>query len=186
MLEVRAFVRLRRYVSVSWGKDSVVTAAIARRVSASIPIAHVRCPTSNPDSSVVRDAYLADWPTPYTEHAHDREPPTDAAFFDPLAPLGCRITGIRSEESSSRRLSAATHGPATLNTCRPILGWALADVFAYLIWRDLPIHPAYAMTMGGLLDPGDIRVDVIGEDRGGERRRSWERCYYGDILASLA
>lgn len=194
--EVRAFSRERRYVSVSWGKDSVVTAAIARRADPAIPL--VWCTTgsqTNPDCPGVRDAYLSDWPSPYEEVAVDpgdladdggRRAARREARRDANDMYGCRITGVRAEESTTRRMSAAVHGVATEETCRPILRWTTVDVFAYLIWRDLPIHPAYAMTHGGLLDPTWLRVGTVGGDRGGERRRSWERAYYGDVLASLA
>lgn len=193
--EVAAFDRPRRYVSVSWGKDSVVTAAIVRRVSPSVPI--VWCTTglqTNPDCREVRDAYLSEWPTPYTEVDVDpgdladdgeRKTARQQARAGANAEHGCRITGVRAAESSAREMSARVHGVATQETCRPILRWSTEDVFAYLIWRDLPIHPAYAMTMGGLLDPLWLRVGTVGGDRGGERRRMWEQAYYGNVLSAL-
>lgn len=196
MAEIAGFARERRYVSVSWGKDSVVVAAIARLVDPGIAL--VWCTTgrqTNPDCPAVRDAYLSEWPTPYSEVDVDpgdladdgeRRAARRQARADANQEHGCRITGVRAEESSARAVSAAVHGVATERTCRPILRWSANDVFAYLLWRDLPIHPAYAMTMGGLLDPLWLRVGTVGGDRGGERRRMWERAYYGDVLASLA
>lgn len=57
------------------------------------------------------------------------------------------------------------------------------DVFAYLHKHDLPVHPAYAMTMGGFYDRRWLRVSSLGGLRGADRGRAeWEQQYYGDIV----
>lgn len=188
------------YVGVSWGKDSVVVAHLARSVSPAVPLCWVTLPgADNPDCEAVRDEYLSRWPQPYHEVA--APPPRveggwlvtgarRAGYTRAHALLGRRrILGIRADESKMRTLSAAVHGEATADVCRPILRWSAADVYAYLAHHDLPVHPAYAMSMGGTLDRDWLRVASIGGRRGAEHgrgwRREWERAYYGDVLGSL-
>lgn len=77
-------------------------------------------------------------------------------------------------------------GESSLNTCAPLGWWSGWDVFAYLVTRGLPIHPAYACTMDGLLEPIRIRVASLGGRRGdGMGRAEWERRYYRRELARL-
>jgi len=87
----------------------------------------------------------------------------------------------------------AVHGIATERTCAPIGRWSAEDVWAYLYARGLPVHPAYAMSMGGLLDRDRIRVGPLAGERAaawaeqgsGHGRLEWERRYYGWRLAEL-
>lgn len=145
----------------------------------------------NPDCAAVRDAYLDGWPSNYAEV----EAPA-ATYLDGALVTGARrggydlaerlygdrrITGIRAQESPTRAISAAVHGVATDRSCRPILHWTTAQVFGYLLAFDLPIHPVYAMSMGGRLDMERLRVASIGGLRGVKAgRREWEIAYYGD------
>lgn len=180
------------YVGVSWGKDSLTVAHIVRSVSTDAPLCWVRLPgADNPECPAVRDAYLDRWPSNYVEI--DAPPPTyedgwlvtgarRAGYGRAEAELGTRhILGIRAQESGTRAMSAAVHGVSTSQVCRPILTWTTAEVFAYLLHHDLPIHPAYAMSMGGRLDIERLRVASIGGHRGAEMgRNDWERHYYAD------
>lgn len=180
------------YASVSWGKDSVATAHLVRTVDVDTPLCWVRLPgADNPDCPAVRDEYLDRWPSNYVEI--DAPPPEYVAgwlrtgarrggYARAQAELGARrILGIRAAESGNRTLSAGVHGISTAHVCRPILHWSTADVFAYLLRHDLPIHPAYAQTMGGRLDIERLRVASIGGERGSSSgRRYWEQAYYGD------
>ena len=92
------------------------------------------------------------------------------------------IYGLRADESSGRRQRARFVGESSANTCAPLTWWSGMDVFAYLAANDLPIHPAYAMSRGGLLDPCRLRVAPIGSVEGtGMGRREWERHYYPEL-----
>ena len=186
------------YASVSWGKDSVVVAHLVRRVEPTVPLVHVTrragealryrngvatCRIQNPDCDAVRDAFLALWPMPYCER--ERVVGDESSYAHIVREFGDRrIMGIRSSESGTRALSAKTHGISTKNVCRPILNWSTDDVFAYLARHDLPVHPAYAMSMSGELDRSVLRVASIGGHQGvGMGRRAWERRYYRDCLS---
>lgn len=190
------------YVSSSWGKDSVVIAHLARRVEDTLPVVHGawrqpyaeprvgKCGTiydaaENPHNDDVRDDFLARWPMPYAEVECSQTQPWHAPIKAEFGPR--RITGIRAQESGTRTMSAAVHGVATGNVCRPILNWSADDVFAYLAKYDLPIHPSYAMSYGGRLDRTWLRVDLIGGGTGVDMgRREWERRYYGNALSHHA
>jgi len=181
------------YASVSWGKDSVVIAHLTRRVDPTVPVVRVRLPVvDNPDCLSVCDEYLAGWPMAYHEVWNDKPDVKDGWLQTGQHKIGHevanreygrRITGIRAAESGTRTMSARVHGRSTKNVCRPILYWPTSDVFAYLRYYDLPVHPAYAMNNGGRMDRHWLRVASIGGKRGSDRgRREWERMYYGDVL----
>lgn len=205
-LEERALSTLREfaaggpfYVSVSWGKDSVVVAHLASRLDDPPPLYWFPAGViENPDCVLVRDAFLARWPLTYqeipaelTSDEWDRTDGHDGAqgAFERMSRSAGlrRASGVRAEESGMRRLAMRWHGEATLTTCRPIGWWSAEHVFGYLARYDLPIHPAYAMTMGGTLDRGRVRVGTIGGRLGRSHGRAeWERAYYGREIAEIA
>lgn len=165
------------YVSVSWGKDSVAVAHLSTALRAPPPLYWFPAGAiENPDCVLVRDAFLARWPARYFEIGVTAGGDPDAWDVHGDAR---RASGIRAEESATRARSAAYDGLATMRSCRPILRWTGAEVFAYLARHDLPIHPAYACSLAGTLDRGRIRVGPLGGDRGsGRGRAEWERAYY--------
>jgi len=180
-------------LGVSWGKDSVVAAhlvatmgLLATRI---VSVYFVHAPKDNPDCGAVRDAFFARWSLPsYRDQIVDPRKPGDttskaaryARWYREGGLPERRITGVRAAESQVRALSAATHGVTTEASCRPILRWSTSDVFAYLALHDLPVHPAYAQSMGGLWDREHLRVAPLGGHEGsGHGRAEWERHYYG-------
>jgi phosphoadenosine phosphosulfate reductase len=182
------------YVSVSWGKDSVAVAHLAHGMG--FPVVWIRVePIRNPDCELVRDAFLSKFDCEY--HEIERWCEKDKSGWHATGSLesgateaskrfGRRITGIRMDESSDRRLSAFVHGEETTNTVRPILRWTVADVMGYLALNRLPVHPAYACLGGGLYNREWLRVCSLGGRRGdGNGRTEWERQYYGDVLNRL-
>lgn len=188
------------YISVSWGKDSVTVASLAALAGLKIPIRWLRWPpVEDPDCVLVRDAFLKRFPgVDYAEVTAplrwypDRH---DWLYVDrrrgDFAPLhdvygSRRISGVRSEESSARLLRQKCHGVSTTNTCAPITRWTAINVFAFAKLHDLPIHPAYGCSWGGMMDRRMLRVDVLDSDRakawGGEE---WERWYYREEMLAL-
>jgi phosphoadenosine phosphosulfate reductase len=180
------------YISLSWGKDSLVVAHIAICAGLEIPFLHIKIePNGNPDNAAVKQIFLDRFDCQYYEFPYqwdwdgrywfDPKPYSAAIAAANTLKLPSRyITGIRSEESQKRRLRG---GKNTVNSCAPIAGWKLRDVFAYLSIHNLPIHPVYAMTNGGLFDRSHLRVECIGGVEGTNfDRREWEELYYRDIL----
>lgn len=199
--EIRAFAAERCWVGVSWGKDSVCVAHLAYTVDPSIPLCWVRTPIwETPETFTVRDAFLAAHPGANYREFEDHELPirrsartgrayavvNDAETWPPERVFGPRyIGGIRASESKTREIRVNS-GLTSLNTCAPIGRWSDQDVFSYLALHGLPIHPAYAMSCGGQLERGRLRVSPIGDERGaGMGRREWETRYYGDIVHQL-
>lgn len=178
------------YVGVSWGKDSVTVAHLAWRLDLRAPVVWFPAgQIENPDCARVRDAFLARFPIDYREieaapaSADDGVYGHDGAqheFEAATRAFGSRyVSGVRAAESVTRRRRMAKWGEASPNTCAPIGWWPTEFVFAYLAKYDLPVHPAYACTMGGQLDREQIRVATIGGRRGrGHGRAEWERTYY--------
>jgi phosphoadenosine phosphosulfate reductase len=193
------------YVSVSWGKDSVVLADLCRRAAPDLPLVYLKAePTGNPLCLAVRDAYLGSYPTTqYSERTVDyraidpglgcdeTEKAKDRLFYGEFRAVEKRwgtrhISGIRADESSGRKARMKRWGLASLNALAPLGWWSVADVFGYLAVRGLPVHPNYAMLGGGRWPREHLRVDELGGDRGtGFGRADWEREYYGDILRRI-
>lgn len=184
-------------ISVSWGKDSVVVAHLATRLGHGPLAWYPAGEIENPECVLVRDAFLKDFDVKYIEieagldtdewnklEGHDG---AQVAFEVASRSVSRRyISGVRAEESGMRKLAMRVHGTRTKGTCRPIGWWKSEDVFAYLHKYNLPIHPAYAMLMGGRYPRDKIRVSTIGGSAGENMgRREWERYYYRDRLDIL-
>lgn len=189
----------RCYAGVSWGKDSTALAHLVATTAPDVPLVWVRVePDFNPDCLLVRNAFRATHSRfTYDEivvarsgeyRAHGT---LDAGMRVAARRYGARyLSGVRGEESGVRLRRMQTWSESSPNACAPIGWWNSLDVFAYLVSRYLPIHPAYACTMGWLLRHGDIRVSPLGGARGsrpgdGWGRAEWEERYYGEELRAL-
>lgn len=195
----RALVRFgstKTYCGVSWGKDSVVVADIVTRLAPEIPLVWVRVsPIENPDCFLVRDAFLSlhdrvnyhEIVVQYDSGSDEGTGRLSSGFRQAASRFGTRyISGVRGDESASRSRRVAHWGENTNNTCAPLARWSAVDVFAYSLTRGLPIAPAYACLMNGLLDPCKIRIATLGGERGtGHGRASWEWRYYPQEMEKL-
>lgn len=188
------------YVGVSWGKDSVTVAHLA---SGRWPLVWIREePTANPDCHRVRDEYLVGLDECYEEilvelregerfkgvgtswHATGT---LEAGFAEACLRYGdFHVSGVRAGESRVRRLTVGRNGLVSTRSARPLARWSSLDVFGYMLTHGLPIHPAYAFTLDGLLDPLRLRVCSLGgRSADGVGRLEWERRYYRDRLAEI-
>lgn len=189
--------RERGWISTSWGKDSVCAADMAYHLT-EWPLVWIRVePIASPECVQVRDEFAkrkgGDFDVRYREIRIDLEPDADGRVhatgslergirqaekeFGPN-----RILGLRGAESGSRKRMQKRGQFITSETCYPILDWNDSDVFAHLARYDLPIHPAYAMSMSGAIPRGRLRVASLTGQRGGEfGREEWEDAYYPDF-----
>lgn len=187
------------YASVSWGKDSMVIAGLVAQHFPEIPMVYVRVwPIENPHGVLVRDAFLEAYPH-VTYHEVHTSCFADETGWHASGTLqegfkeAARITetpryisGIRGRESGMRRRRMAIFGTESKNTCAPIGFWRGEDVFGYMAKYDLPVHPAYAMTMGGVLDRERLRVTSLGGALGVDHgRRGWEMRYYPESYREM-
>lgn len=190
------------YLSTSWGKDSTVLVDLAGRAGVNIPIVSLVIDGYElPGTTQVRDAMLSRHP--HLDYHELVLPPQPNRWWDTTtvkrtkhdADIGWRliekrfgprhITGIRAEESRIRTLVQHRFGDATERTARPIGTWAATDIFAYLAGHNLPVHPAYAMSHGGILDRRWLRVHALGGVTGADKGRAdWEESYFGDVIRS--
>lgn len=186
----------RCYAGVSWGKDSTVLADLVARLALAIPLVHIRVnPIHNPDCDAVRDTFLLRYPEHQYGEVLIRCAVDDDGRVHATGTLesgfrlaenlyGARhLSGLRRNESGERERYFRLYGLSTDRVCCPLIRWSAEDVFAYLAVRDLPIHPAYAMTFGGALDRRRNRVSSLGGKRGrGTGRLEWERAYYPEMI----
>lgn len=194
---IRDFAHSPCYVSVSWGKDSIVLAHLAAISGYEIPLVWIRVePIKNPDCLDVRDAFLSVWDCEYKEieihcakssQGWSAKGTLESGIRECHKRFGKRaLLGIRAEESGSRRISCFANGTDTKFKCRPLAFWTAQDVFSYLALHQLPVHAAYGCLGGGFYDRERIRVSSLSGKRGrGNGRHDWERQYYGDEMRRL-
>lgn len=196
---IAEFARQPCYLSVSGGKDSSVLWALVHRSGLVIPAYHVRTePLEDPHVADVLAALQERFPLPFTEvvnwctrdargwHATGT---LEAGIREIERRAGTRrhLSGIRAEESLTRRISAWTWGQTCPYSCRPLLFWTSQQIFAYAAWRNVPLHPNYAMLGGGRWKRERLRVAFLDLTHGRQfGRAQWEWEYYGDIIRRLA
>lgn len=203
------------YASTSWGKDSTVVAHLIATHVPHAPLVWVRRePVDQPYCDLVAEAFAQKVPSAqlhtievhcaYVQAPGDTAPrwwaldpesslpiftarPKQVGFSRAAKRFGERyVSGVRADESSVRALGIRRRGLSTKSTCAPLGRWTADDVFAYLHRHNLPIHPSYAMNMGGMLSRARIRVgSLVGRHGQGFGRAEWERRYYGWRLAEL-
>lgn len=190
------------YVSVSWGKDSTVLAHLAVRSGLPLSLVHLSVRTIHRDQEIdiVRDCFLEKYghlikyiqininPTGKEQRETGHCPELDQGIREAAARLGTAryIGGVRAAESGGRRIRMRQHGIHTAQTCQPLGWWSAAEIFGYLAYHGLPVHPAYGMTRGGVWPREQIRVSILGGKKGTSMgRREWEEEYYPDQLRRL-
>lgn len=186
------------YCGVSWGKDSVAVAHLVATVCPYVPLVWIRVePICNPHCVLVRDSFLSMFPTvQYDEIRSDcwrdntgwhASGTLERGFSKAEDRYGkSHISGIRSQESAMRKRRCLRFGESSETTCAPLAWWSSDDVFAHLFSNKLPVHPAYAMSMGGAIERGRLRVSSLGGQRGtGHGRTDWEKRYYQSKMIEL-
>ena len=182
------------YCAVSWGKDSIVVADLCAKTGLSIPLVWIKVePIFNPYCELVRELflfggiqykeYIINCPIDSNNNVHAKGT-LEKGFNIAVKEFGENyITGIRSEESAIRTLRSKVYGTTSKKTCAPINYWKYEDIYAYMAFYNLPIHPNYAMLGNGRYKRKYIRVASLGGKRGRERGRfEWEEEYYPDYI----
>lgn len=188
------------YAGTTWGKDSMALTHMISQITPHYPIVWIRLDgLEMPDTLPTRDAFLRDHDINYHEisvdgasvrrwwhddtHQGSKHGP-DAGFKEAQRRWGkFHISGVRSAESTTRRLTTLRNGPISKHSARPLHHLTALHIWAYLTEYDLPIHPTYAMNLAGARDRDWLRVSTIGGTRGtGKGRAEWERAYYQDVI----
>lgn len=107
------------------------------------------------------------------------------------------ICGMRADESRGRKMRARVYGANHVFAadkqvlCCPIQWWTGEDVYAFLVDREIPIHPYYRKAyefMGGTTPPHLLRVDlsIMGELVASLGAMAAIRAVYPDLYRKLA
>ena len=184
------------YAGTSWGKDSMALAHMLAQYLPGKPLVWIRVePIKNPECLLVRDEFLRRFPAvrydEITVHCRidaDGVPHATGTLEAGFAEAARRhgenhISGIRRHEAAGREKHYRASGGETDRTLAPLIRWTGDDVFAYLAQHDLPVHPVYAMSMGGVIDRSKLRVASLrGRSGTGMGRREWEDLYYPEFM----
>ena len=181
------------YAGVSWGKDSVCLAHMVCELIPDWPLVWViESPLENPDSYAVRDAFLDQHPgAKYTEIRIDLSPNDiggfhlgmglERGFRKACERFGdCHISGVRAQESPTRRIVQRTSAGENPKALAPMIDWDATIVWGYLAKFDLPVHPVYSMNMLGCLERDWLRVSAMTLRRG-SNKEMWEQTYYPEF-----
>lgn len=107
------------------------------------------------------------------------------------------ICGMRADESRGRKMRARVYGANHVFAqdqqvlCCPIQWWTGEDVYAYLVDREIPIHPYYQRAyafMGGTTPPHLLRVDlsIMGDQVAALGAMAAIRAVYPALFRKLA
>ena len=185
------------YAGLSTGKDSVLLCHVLAMHGIAAPVVYVEVvPHASPEAPLVvarvEEMGLAVDRIVVVAERDERGQwagtgRLEAGFAEAARRYGDRyLSGVRADESYARTMRLRGHGVSTLRTCAPLARLSTSDVFACAAGLSLPLHPAYAMTAGGLYDRAHLRVATLGGSRGTERgRREWEMRYYRAEMESL-
>ena len=154
------------YVSVSWGKDSVVMLHLCQQIQPDILtfFSDGFFMDSYDNFTEVMDEYCYEYPTNLIV---DRQSKTEAitGYNSPMAVVAAKRTeslppvvflGLRIEESRNRRMSLLKYGPihqyksGNHRAC-PLSTWKAPDIWAYTCHCNLPYLKSYDNHIGGRL-----------------------------------
>lgn len=188
--DIRKFCRDKCYAATSWGKDSLAMCCLLAQADVNVPVVFIR------QVGLMEDPYQIEVQRRFCEEygfspdvievklapyeSTGRSPGLEEGIAISRSKYGKRyISGIRADESAIRTLASFR----LKSSCWPLKNWAARDVFGLIARFELPLHPAYAMTGGGRFNRDQIRVSIIGGNKGlGAGRREWEQEYYSDII----
>jgi len=175
------------YVSISWGKDSTVLAHLCYK-SGHFNYVWFRNQYENPYCYMVKDIYIKKYNINNFEIFKKVSLENIKNDFINFHSLKCHkiaekkfgkkyMTGIRIEESGIRKVTILKNGIYSNNRSSPIAFWKNEDIFAYLAFYKLPVHPNYAMLGGGRYNRKNIRVGPLTmASQFGQKQ--WEKEYY--------
>lgn len=157
---------LRRYqrvaVACSFGKDSMVTVHLARRVKPDIPIFCITTPFKPPETDAYRERMAKAWNLNLTVFVQEddlgardkqlwkRDPDRCCEYFkvEPtrkaVAELDAWICGLRRTEGRTRADYDFVETRGGLVKVNPILDFTEAEIWLYHALHGIPPHPLYA------------------------------------------
>lgn len=189
----------RCYLAISGGKDSAVVSHLLSQITKTVPVRWLATePLVDPYCrETIQEIVSYCGFSNYREHINwcrlgDREWHATGTLEEGIKSIQKEvgtlryITGIRAQESVTRRLRCFQHLENSLNTCAPLAWWKTEDVYAYAAINNVPLHPTYGMLGGGRWKREKLRVSFLSLTHGtGGGRTEWEKEYYGDFIRKI-
>jgi len=147
-------------VACSFGKDSIVTLHLARKIWRDIPIFAILTPFKPPETFQFKDRLIKEWGIDIKVYMSDEKVDPYLYKTDPdeccrilkveptkraVQNLDCWITGLRNTEGRTRVDYKEWEDKGGLVKLNPILTWTEADIWRYTATHGLPVHPWYAL-----------------------------------------
>lgn len=140
------------YVTLSWGKQSIIVAHMVFSIAPKTPCVHWSNPNAElfADFAATRDKFLAKWPLNYTEFPEgDTDLKGNGQRYMREHDLTGVFMGLAADESKGRKYSLKG-GFETIRQykngtwrCCPLAGWRIPDLAAYITSYDLPLLAPY-------------------------------------------
>ena len=198
------------YIAVSSGKDSTVILDLVRRQRPETPAVYLDADCSFPETYEWLDAtpnvmrFQADEPFLDTLERHGLEGGSkldratmQSTVWGPVRRLHDQYGfdgscyGLRAEESHGRHMNAVTRGAIFqykrdgVWACQPIWDWKYADVWAYIVSRDIPYCGVYDRMWD--MPEVDQRLSYwAGETKRNRGRYAWLKRNYPALFFKLA
>jgi len=142
----------RSYVTLSWGKQSIIVAHMVFVIAPETPCVH----WSNPKAEILadfmdtRDAFLERYHLNYTEFSEgDIDLKGNGRRYMQEEKLNGVFMGLAAEESKGRRYSLKQGSQTSMQykdgtwRCCPLADWKVPDLAAYIAMYDLPLLRPY-------------------------------------------
>lgn len=202
------------YVSMSWGKDSILLYHLIQLIDKTIPVIFVDSGYCLPDTYIIRDKLLKIWkpiyhelkqPTDYVELSkviglpHERDSSVQGkavkilkkSFLDEFAldnSLDLCFWGIRTDESKGRFRMFRKNGYFITSTevhkCHPIALLTQQQLWYFYDKFNIPKNEIYNKTK--FLKPFQIRnTGWVSTDGANQGRLQWLRYYYPEHYIKL-
>ena len=181
----------RAYVSLSWGKQSIVIAHAVYVIDHHIPHIHwtgdeaeLLC-----NFAEVKKQFTGKYPLNYQEKRRDTTLRDKMAEFNASGEFDGYFVGLAMDESRTRKITCLNADPNNqlvcygLIRCTPLARWSWRDIAAYVAKYDLPLLDTYhkfgleARTSSGSR-PGSYTeraVDYISSTNAFELRKRWNK-----------
>lgn len=168
-------------VSCSFGKDSVVLLDLCFSIAPDIPVISVLTPHKFVEtwefSNEVMDFFGKNWEITHEMEGldvWDRAKCCDIKVplvQKSLEPFDAWITGIRKDEGATRTGIEPIEKDKKHVKYNPLADFTELDIWKYIAWRKLPVHPLY---MKGYRSLGCETCTSPTDDDGAERSGRWK------------
>jgi 3'-phosphoadenosine 5'-phosphosulfate sulfotransferase (PAPS reductase)/FAD synthetase len=155
LADLRQFIGMcqRPYVSLSWGKQSIILAHMAYRIDKAVYVIFINEPDTDilADFAEVRQQFLQKWPVNYAEYfMRDGQLKDFAAQFEAKQGFDGVVMGLAAVESKGRRYTLAKADYHNIyrysngkKRCCPLRHWSNQDVAAYVSKYEIPMLSTY-------------------------------------------